>query len=320
MLIRMTTPDLSGRLAVVTGASDGIGLGLAERLAGAGADVVLPVRNPAKGQAALARIRAAHPGAHVSTRELDLASLASVAALGDTLRAEGRPVDILVNNAAVMTPATRHVTEDGLELQFGTNFLGHFALVAHLMPLLLAGRARVTTMTSFAARTAKISWDDLQSERSYGPMRAYEQSKLAIMLFGLELDRRSRAAGWGISSNVAHPGLTSTNLQASGPNLGRKRASPMDRWFKRLSRTGFLVQTVSSGLRPALYAATDPHARGGAFYGPDGFAHLTGGPTEQPIYRTARSADDARRIWDVAERLAAVHIKGDLNSGSGTTR
>jgi len=140
---------------------------------GAGAEVVLPVRNSAKGKAALARIRAASPDAKVSTRELDLASLDSVAALGGTLREEGRPIDILVNNAGVVTPATRHVTQDGLELQFGTNHLGHFALVAHLMPLLRAGRARVTTMSSFGARSGWIAWDDLQSERSYKPMRAY---------------------------------------------------------------------------------------------------------------------------------------------------
>jgi NAD(P)-dependent dehydrogenase (short-subunit alcohol dehydrogenase family) len=304
----VTVPSLSGKLAVVTGASDGIGLGLAEQLAGSGAEVVLPVRNPAKGEAALARIRAASPRAKVSTRELDLASLDSVMALGGMLREEGRPVDILVNNAGVMNPPSRLVTQDGLELQFGTNHLGHFALVAHLMPLLRAGRARVTTMTSFGARHGRIAWDDLQSERSYKPMRAYNQSKLANMLFGLELDRRSRAGGWGITSNLTHPGLTSTNLQASGPNLGRKGESGMARLFKRLSRSGFLVQTVAGGLLPALYAAASPQAKGGTFYGPGGFAHLTGAPVEQEVYRSARSEADARRIWEVSELLAQVEF------------
>jgi NAD(P)-dependent dehydrogenase (short-subunit alcohol dehydrogenase family) len=304
----LTVPDLSGTLAVVTGASDGIGLGLAERLARAGAEVILPVRNPAKGDAALARIRAAAPGDTVSTRPLDLASLASVAALGRALRSEGRPIDLLVNNAAVMAPPDRHVSADGYELQFATNHLGHVALVAHLMPLLCTGGARVTTVSSFAARGGRIAWDDLQSERSYAPMKAYGQSKLALMLFALELDRRSRAEGWGITSNVVHPGLTSTNLQASGPNLGRTRRSPMDPVFRRLSKMGFLVQTVASGLRPALYAATSPAARGGAFYGPGGLGHFTGAPVEQNIYRTARDTADARRIWQVSEQLARVEF------------
>ena len=306
-------PNLAGKLVVVTGASDGLGLGLAGRLARAGAEVILPVRNPAKGAAALARIRSASPDANVSTRELDLASLGSVAALGRTLRAEGRPVDVLINNAAVMTPPTRHTTEDGLELQFGTNHLGHFALVAHLLPLLRAGNARVTTMSSFGARNARINWEDLQSEREYAPMRAYGQSKLALMLFALELDRRSKTGGWGLVSNVAHPGLTSTNLQASGPNMGRaKESAPkesgMDRWFKRLSRVGFLVQTVETGVLPALFAATSAEAKGGGFYGPDGPGHFTGGPTEQTVYRPARDLAAAERIWAVSEQLAQVEF------------
>lgn len=305
-----TVPDLTGKLAVVTGASDGIGLGLAARLARAGAEVVLPVRNPVKGSAALDRIRADAPGATVSTRELDLSSLESVAALGRTLTAEGRPIDILVNNAAVMTPATRHTTGDGLELQFATNHLGHFALTAHLLPLLRAGGgARVATQSSIGARQGSFAWDDLQAERGYAPMKVYNQSKLAILMFGLELQRRSAAAGWGVTSTLAHPGLTSTNLQASGRNMGRAKPTTwMDRSFKRLSRFGFLVQTVDDGLRPVLYAATGPQVRGGAFYGPRGVGHLTGRPVEQPLYRSARSEEDARRIWRVSEELTGVRF------------
>ena len=298
-------PDLSGQLAVVTGASDGLGFALADRLARAGAEVILPVRNRAKGDTALDRIRAATPAAKVSQRDLDLASLDSVRQLGDTLLAEGRPIDILVNNAAVMAPVTRHTTEDGYELQLGTNHLGHFALTGHLLPLLQAGHARVTTMSSISARNGKFSWDDLQSERKYSPMRAYGQSKLAYMLFALELDRRSNAAGWNLTSNVAHPGLTSTNLQASGPNLGREKEASIDRWFKRLSRSGsgHIVQQVATGVLPALYAATSPDAKGGAFYGPDGFAHLTGVATEQKPYRSARSDANAQRLWQISEQL-----------------
>jgi NAD(P)-dependent dehydrogenase (short-subunit alcohol dehydrogenase family) len=303
----VSVPDLTGRLAVVTGASDGIGRGLAERLARAGAEVIMPVRNAAKGVAAIEKIRTAVPRAAVSTRTLDLASLASVAALADTLHAEGRPIDILVNNAAVMTPATRHTTPDGLELQFGTNFLGHFALVARILPLLRAGHARVTTQVSIGARAGRIDWADLQSE-AYQPWRAYNQSKLAIMLFALELDRRGRAAGWGLLSNVAHPGLTSTNLQAAGPNLGRAKPAPLDRIFKRLARVGWPVQPVEGGLRPALYAATSPDAEGGRFYGPRGLGHLTGAPAEQSIYRSARDEAAAARLWDVSARLAHVEF------------
>ena len=211
------TPDLTGRLAVVTGASSGLGLALATRLAAAGAEVLLPVRDQSKGEAALSRIRVEAPGADVSLRELDLASLKSVEALADTLNAENRPIHILINNAGLMTPATRHTTADGLELQFGTNHIGHVALTGRLLPLLSAGHARITTMTSSAARHAKLNWEDLQSDRAYAPVRAYNQSKLANLMFALELDRRSRAEGWGIVSNAAHPGTTLTGLYAAGP-------------------------------------------------------------------------------------------------------
>ncbi|MFJ1583729.1 SDR family oxidoreductase [Streptomyces sp. NPDC088197] len=303
-------PDLSGKLAVVTGGSDGIGRGLGGRLARAGAEVVLPVRNAAKGAAAVERIRAEVPGARVSTRELDLASLESVAALGRTLVAEGRPVDILVNHAAVMTPATRQTSADGLELQFATNHLGHFALTARLLPLLrAAGGARVATQSSIGARQGALAWDDLQAERGYAPMKVYSQSKLAVLMFGLELHRRSVAGGWGITSTLAHPGLTSTNLQTAGPNLGRaKRTTWMDRAFRWQSRLGLFVQTVDDGLRPVLYAATAPGAVGGAFYGPGGLGHLTGPVVEQPLYRSARSEEEARRVWQVSEELAGVRF------------
>jgi NAD(P)-dependent dehydrogenase (short-subunit alcohol dehydrogenase family) len=303
----VSVPDLTGRLAVVTGGSDGIGLGLADRLARAGAEVILPVRDAAKGAAAVERIRAVAPRAVVSTRTLDLASLESVAALAGTLRAEGRPIHLLVNNAAVMTPPTRQTTVDGLELQFATNYLGHFALVAGIMPLLRAGRARVTTQASFGARSGVIDWADLQGVR-YRPWKAYNQSKLAIMLFAGELDRRSRAAGWGLVSTIAHPGLTSTNLQSAGPNLGPARPTPLAPIFRGLARAGWPVQTVDNGLLPALYAATSPDARGGQFYGPRGLGHLTGAPTEQKIYRSARDEATAVRLWDVSTRLAHVEF------------
>jgi NAD(P)-dependent dehydrogenase (short-subunit alcohol dehydrogenase family) len=302
----VSVPDLAGKLAVVTGASDGLGLGLARRLAQAGAELVLPVRNPVKGDAAVTRIRSTDPDAVITLRELDLASLDSVAALADKLTAEGRPIDILINNAGVMMPPSRHTTADGLELQFGTNHIGHVALVGRILPLLRAAQARITTMSSVAARTGKIDWDDLQSARNYSPIRSYALSKLANLLFGLELDRRSRAGGWGIVSNVAHPGTTLTNLYASGPNMGRTRPAPYESLMTQLSRWGLFVQTVDRGVLPALFAATSPEAHGGRFYGPDGLGQLAGAPTRLAVYKSARDQADAARLWDVSERLARV--------------
>jgi NAD(P)-dependent dehydrogenase (short-subunit alcohol dehydrogenase family) len=273
--------------------------------------VVLPVRNPAKGAAALEAVRAAAPGAVVSTRELDLASLDSVAALADTLLGEGRPIHLMINNAGVMTPPTRHTTAEGFELQFGTNHLGHFALNGRLLPLLRAGHARVTTMSSSAARSGRLDWDDLQSNHRYAAIRAYNASKLATLHFGLELDRRSQAGGWDIVSNAAHPGTTMTNLYASGPNLGRSRPSLHHSIMSRLARWGVLVHSVDAGLLPALYAATSPQARGGRFYGPDGLGQFTGRPTELAVYRSARGTEDAARLWTVSERLVGVEYPGN---------
>ena len=304
----ITVPDLTGQFVIVTGASDGIGLGLAGRLAAAGADVVMPVRNPAKGAAALERIRAATPGANVSTRELDLSSLESVATFSQRLNAEGRPIDLLINNAGVMTPPTRQATRDGLELQFGTNYLGHVALVGRLLPLLRAGKARVTSQVSFGAAQGAFNWDDLQWAQKYVPMKAYNQSKLALMIFGLDLDRHSKAGGWGITSNVAHPGITATNLLAAHPEMGRDGDTVAVRMIRRLSRGGVLAQTVEGGLLPALYAATSPRAQGGLFYGPSGIAHLAGAPAEQKIYKSATSETDAARLWGISEQLAGVRF------------
>ncbi|MFC8828876.1 SDR family oxidoreductase [Streptomyces sp. NPDC057137] len=306
----VAVPDLGGKLAVVTGASGGVGLGLAERLARAGAEVVLAARDPAKGAAALERIRAGVPGAEVSTRVLDLASLDSVERFADTLNGEGRPLDILINNAGVMAPATRHTTADGFELQFGTNHLGHLALTGRLLPLLRAGRARVVTLTSSAARGGGIHWDDLQAKRKYAPVRAYSFSKLANLLFALELDRRSAAAGWHIASMAAHPGSTLTNLYASGPNMGRTRPARYEALVKRLARWGVFVQPVDAGLLPPLYAATSPAAKGGRLYGPDGPGQFTGGPKELTVYKSARGEADAARLWEISEKLTGVSYGG----------
>ncbi|KQY31643.1 MULTISPECIES: SDR family oxidoreductase [Nocardia] len=304
----ITVPDLTGQRAVVTGASDGMGVGIAARLAAAGAEVVLPVRNQRKGEAALDTIRQASPEAQVSLRELDLSSLDSVAALGKTLRAEDRPIHLLINNAGVMTPPDRQVTADGFELQFGTNHLGHFALVGHLLPLLRAGGARVTSQVSVAANQYGINWDDLNWERSYNGRHAYSQSKIAFGLFGLELGRRSRANGWGITSNLSHPGVAPTNLLAARPEVGRAQDTTGVKVIRWLSARGILLGTVESATLPALYAATSPDAETERFYGPSGPAHLGGPPAEQKIYGRLRGLDDAQRIWQISEELTGVRI------------
>ncbi|MFF2536698.1 SDR family oxidoreductase [Streptomyces cyaneofuscatus] len=304
----LTLPDLSGRRAVVTGGSDGIGLGIAARLAAAGAEVVLPVRNQSKGEKALAAIERQAPGTRVSLRSLDLSSLDSVAALGDSLTGEGRPIHLLVNNAGVMTPPDRQTTADGFETQFGTNHLGHFALVGRLLPLLRAGQARVTSQISVSANQNAINWDDLNWERSYNGMKAYSQSKIAFGLFGLELDRRSRAEGWGITSNLSHPGVAPTSLLAARPELGRAEDTLGVRLIRFLSARGILVGTVESAQLPALYAATASDSRGGALYGPKGPGHMGGPPAEQKLYSRLTGTDEARRVWEVSEELTGVRF------------
>jgi NAD(P)-dependent dehydrogenase (short-subunit alcohol dehydrogenase family) len=315
--IDIDVPDLTGRRAVLTGGSDGIGLGLARRLAAAGADLVLPVRSLGKGEAAIADIRSRVPGATVTLHALDLASLASVADFAGALLDEDRPIDVLVNNAGVMTPPERRTTVDGYELQLGTNHLGHFALVARLMPLLRAGRARVTTQVSVAANRNEINWADPQWERSYDAFGAYSQSKIAVGLFGLELDRRSTARGWGITSNISHPGVAPTNLLAARPEIGRPEESREIRLIRRLSALGILGTPDTAGL-PALLAATSPNAAGGRLYGPRRFRHMSGPPAEQQPFRRLRSLEDAERIWRLSEQLTELSFpEGGEGGGSG---
>jgi NAD(P)-dependent dehydrogenase (short-subunit alcohol dehydrogenase family) len=305
--IDIAIPDLSGKLAVVTGASDGIGFVIAGRLARAGAEVIMPVRNPAKGEQAADRIRSLAPGAKISTRSLDLSSLDSVAALTSQLVGEDRPVNILINNAGVMNPPSRQLTGDGFELQFGTNHLGHFALTQGLLPLLRQGRARVTHQTSVAARSGVINWDDINWESGYDTMKAYAQSKIAVGLFGRELHNRSAAAGWGITSNVSHPGVSPTNLLAAQPGMGRAKDTPSLRMIRLMSHLG-VVGTVSSAALPALLAAAGPDSRGGQFFGPKGFGDVGGAPAPRELWAPLRSNDDARRLWEVSERLVGVRF------------
>ncbi|MFF1519131.1 SDR family oxidoreductase [Streptomyces sp. NPDC058305] len=305
--IDVTLPDFTGKRVVLTGGSDGMGLVIATRLAAAGAELILPVRNPRKGEAALTAIRERAPEANVSLRSLDLSSLESAAALGETLRQEGDPIHLFIGNAGVMNPPERQTTVDGFELQFGTNHLGHAALIGHLLPLLRDGDARVTLQLSIAANRGSVNWDDSNWERSYNSMGAYSQSKIAYGLFGLELDRHSRAGGWGITANLAHPGVAPTNLLAARPEIGRAAAVPARRVVTALSRLGVVGTVTSAGL-PALMAATTPGDQGGRFFGPNGFGGLGGRPAEQKLFSRLRSPGDARRMWDLTQQLTKVPL------------
>ncbi|GAA3826448.1 SDR family oxidoreductase [Sphaerisporangium flaviroseum] len=309
-------PDQTGMLAVVTGANSGIGFETARRLALAGADVVLAVRDPAKGDRAVANISAAGPKGTVSAEPLDLAALDSVAAFAESMNGRGRPIDILVNNAGIMAVPKRHTTADGFELQLGTNYLGHFALTGRLLPLLLkAGSPRVVHVSSGLAQIGKIDFNDLQSERKYRPWGAYAQSKLANLLFAREMRRLSAQHGWGILSAASHPGFTRTNLQTTGPNLGRGADRPdFTALFARVTRT---VMEPEQGALATVYAATAPDVAGGRYYGPDGRFGLVGMPAVAKMPRRAYDEATAARLWETAERLTGVPFPPDTPQPPG---
>ncbi|GEL98464.1 SDR family oxidoreductase [Cellulomonas terrae] len=299
-------PDQTGRTVVVTGANSGTGREAAERLAAAGAHVVLAVRTAEKGEKALAEIQAAHPGASAEVRILDLASLASVQAFADDLGRDLPHLDTLVNNAGVMTPPTRMETEDGFELQLGTNYLGPFALTNRLLPLLLAApEGRVTTMSSGMAAVGRIRFDDLQwTRRRYSPTRSYAQSKLADLLLARQLARVSMQRGWALRSNAAHPGFTQTNLQTAGASLGKDAVHRSS-----IARFPFVPsQLPPEGAEPMLFAAADPRAVEDGYYGPTGRFGLVG-PTG-PVRLNRRMRDDrtAARLWAAAEDLTGTAL------------
>lgn len=304
----ITVPDLTGRRALVTGASDGVGVQIATHLARAGAEVIMPVRNPGKGKAAAAHIEQEIPGAALDVATMDLSSLASVEAFADELLADGRPIHFAINNAGVMTPPSRQETADGLELQLGTNHIGHVALIGRLLPLLRAGAATVTSQVSIAADRNDVAWDDINWEKSYDGMKAYSSSKILLGLFGMELNRRSIAGGWGITGNLSHPGVTPTNLLAAQPQMGRRKDTPAVRVIRALSRRGWVVGTPESAALPAVLAAT--RGEGGKLYGPSGFRHLGGPPTEQTVYSRLTDVDDAVRGWQLSQDLAGVRFPG----------
>ncbi|MFI6555775.1 SDR family oxidoreductase [Streptomyces griseus] len=299
-------PDQSGKTAVVTGANSGTGKEAARRLAGAGAHVVMAVRTPAKGERARVEILAEHPAARIEVRRVDLAELASVQAFADGLIADGVPVDLLLNNAGVMAPPTRMTTADGFELQFGSNYLGPFALTVRLLPLLLAAPApRVVTMSSGTATYGRIRFDDLQWERRrYSAHLSYAQSKLADLMMTRQLADVAAERGWELLSTGAHPGYTRTNLQTAGASLGRDRPKR-----SMLNSMSILPsQLPEQGAEPLLYAATAADVAPGSYYGPGGRFGLVG-PTA-PARITRRALDPAAnaRLWAESERLTGVSL------------
>jgi NAD(P)-dependent dehydrogenase (short-subunit alcohol dehydrogenase family) len=291
-------PDQSGRVAVVTGANSGLGLVTARELARHGALVVLACRNMEKGRAAQAEVAAAasRPEPELELEELDLASLDSVRAFAERFGAKHDGLDLLINNAGVMATPRRH-TADGFELHFGTNHLGHFALTNLLLPL-MEGRedARVVTLSSNAHKTVRrIAFDNLNGDRRYFRWAAYGQSKLANLMFALELDRRLRASGSTVKSVAAHPGYAATNLQSAA-------APAIDRLFMKAGNL-VIAQSDEMGALPLLFAATQPGLESGMYVGPDGPGEHRGHPKIVQPNGTARDEEAARRLWDVSADL-----------------
>jgi NAD(P)-dependent dehydrogenase (short-subunit alcohol dehydrogenase family) len=294
-------PPQNGRTAVITGASGGLGYETALALAGAGAAVVLTGRNDVKGQRALAEIRSKFPNARITYEELDLAKLASVTGFVERFASAHTSLDILINNAGVMSLPKRQETADGFETQFGTNYLGHYALTAQLLPLLRRGdHPRVVNLSSLAHRSGAINFRDLQGRRFYSPWRAYCQSKLAMLVFAIELQRRSDAAGWGLISNAAHPGYARTDLILNGPGTSGLL------WRINMLLKPFISHSAADGALPTLFAATSPQAEPAGYYGPDWFYELKGPPARAKIMPQAKDKAAAARLWEVSASLTGV--------------
>lgn len=302
-------PAQRGKLAYITGANSGIGYHAALELARAGCAVVLACRDLERGAAAKARILAAVPQAELEVELLDLANLESVEAAAERFLATGRALDLLINNAGVMALPERRVTKEGFELQLGTNHFGHFALTGRMLPALLrggngapgAGCPRVVTVSSIAHRGATLEFANLQWESGYKPWPAYRRTKLANLLFGLELQRRLERAQATAMSVVVHPGVSNTNLFAAGPGQGGGIAAKLAPLVIAL-----IAQTDAQGAWPTLYGAVNPEARGGHFYGPDGWREMRGYPVEVRAETQAYDEALAARLWEVSEKLTGV--------------
>lgn len=294
-------PSQEGRIFLVTGGTSGMGYEDAKALAAAGAQVVIAARNPERGQEAIDQMMREVPDAQVTFEPFDLADLSSVRALSQRLNTSLPRLDGLINNAAIMAPPERGVSVEGFELQFAINYAGHFVLTAELLPLLRnSDSPRVVNLSSIAAHQGSINFDDLQSTQDYEPMTAYAQSKLADLMFSFELQRRSDAAGWGIQSMAAHPGVSITELVARGPGLDSEQGQ---QWSA--NREHF--QTAAQGAIPTLYAATAPEAQGGAYYGPTGEREVSGPLGLATVPPAANDAEVAARLWAITEEITGTH-------------
>lgn len=313
-------PSQAGKRVVITG-TGGLGYETALALAGKGANVIIAGRNASKGMDAVGRIRARHPGSDVRFEALDLADLQSIQAFGRRYLQAHSTLDILVNNAGLMAPPQRGLTRDGFEIQFGTNYLGHFALTAGLLPALQGAQgARVVNVSSLMHRAGKIDFQDLQwSSRKYSPAASYAQSKLANLLFSFELQRRSDANNWQITSVASHPGYALTELIPNGPGTDR-----ISFFFNEHLMQPLLSQSAADGALPSLYAATDPSAQPGGYYGPDGwFFELKGAPAPATIARRAEDREVARKLWEMSESLTGAVFtgaQGHANEPTATRR
>jgi NAD(P)-dependent dehydrogenase (short-subunit alcohol dehydrogenase family) len=296
-------PDLAGQTIIVTGGNSGIGYEAALQFARKNAQMILACRSVEKASAAASQIIASHPEAKVEVMELDLSSLESVRNFARAFHTSHRTLNVLVNNAGVMAIPYRR-TDDGFEMQFGTNHLGHFALTGLLLDTLLAGEgARVVNVASGAHRIGRIRFDDLQSQHGYYKWLAYGQSKLANLLFTLELQRRADAAGVKLLAVACHPGYAATNLQSAGPRM--RGSSGMESFWKTMN--SMFAQSSAMGALPTLYAATSREVAGGDYIGPDGFAEMWGNPTKVKSSTAAKDAMVAAQLWEVSEQLTNVH-------------
>ncbi|WP_263382811.1 oxidoreductase [Granulicella arctica] len=299
-------PSQQGRRVLITGANSGIGYETALELARRGAEIILPARSLDKANEAIKRIRREVPSASLTPGILDLASLASVRAFAASIaeRLPGRSLDLLINNAGVMSVPQRELTVDGYERQFATNYLGPFLLTSLLYPQMKQERGtRIVTVASGVSNQGKIEFDNLQSERVYKPMfGAYSQSKLADLIFQLELQRRLTAAGSPILSTGAHPGYAITNLQTSGP----AGASPLSFRIMEMILKPLASQDAHHGALPTLFAATSSAATSGGYYGPSGFQELKGHPVPAKIAPAAKDLNLANRLWTETERLTGA--------------
>lgn len=293
-------PSQTGRTAVVTG-TGGLGFEAALELARAGAEVVLAGRSPDKAYEAIEFVRYEHPEARISFEPLDLASLSSVAAFATRIEESHARLDLLLLNAGVVRTPERRLTEDGFELQFGTNYLGHFALTAHLFPLLLAAEApRIVTTGSMAHTHVTLDFDDLQSEKRYDPTLAYARSKLASLMFAFELQRRSDIMGWGLTSLAAHPGIARTGATALDPDTGAFRK------FLVATIGRLIIQPPQKAVQSLLFAATAPEAKPSGYYGPTKMGGIKGPVGPAPVTEEALDPGAATRLWTVSEQLTGT--------------